>query len=110
MTDREMLELAAQAGGVDIGAWHESANAFLLIGATRTWWNPREDDGDAFRLEVACGLDMDRTVTGWLTVRSMQHDVFMPSTRLGDDPAAATRLAIVRAAAEIGRKMKEEGK
>ena len=81
MTDREMLELAAKAAGVE--------------------WNPLTDDGDALRLAVKLGIcyfDGDLAVCFGADGRNITEP-------FGIDPYAATRRAIVRAAAEIGRDM-----
>jgi hypothetical protein len=62
-------------------------------------WNPLADDGDAFRLAVKLRMQIDidpgdTAVLGEnLEYASEQHGV---------DPYAATRRAIVRAAASIG--------
>jgi len=101
MTDKELLELAAKAAGIDV-RWYQGdclrvadkCNGF----AGR--WNPLTDDGDALRLAVKLRMDVE-----WLDVDT----VFVsggPCIHVGVDPYAATRRAIVRAAAEIGREMK----
>ena len=84
MTDREELELAARAAG----------NGFVI-----GYWNPLTDDGDALRLAVKLELDVM-----FASVRSVDDDVNI-TIEAGTDPYAATRRAIVRAAAEIGRNM-----
>ena len=99
MNDRELLELAAKAVGIE---WDEF---------TLDCWNPLISDGDALRLAVNLGL----------AIRVLEKCVFVesdPETLLGQsqyselemygnsDPYAATRRAIVRAAAEIGKEMK----
>lgn len=76
-------------------------------------WNPLESDGVAFRLATQLGLDLLRTerdveaIAGLPPYASMNRDVPAPCgiELLGDDPYAATRRAITRAAAEIGRAM-----
>lgn len=99
MTDKELLELAAKAAGYDgVGLfWHEATNSFW-DGEGFTF-DPLNDDGDAFRLAVKLGMSIScklGTASAWtlLTEVSEQYKV---------DPCAATRRAIVRAAAEIGR-------
>jgi hypothetical protein len=109
MTDRELLELAAKAAGIEI-AWHKwvidpkatGGCCFALVG-TYTYWNPLTDDGDALRLAVKLGL----TITSNYHVEQKGLGVIV-FTELEDseDFCAATRRAIVRAAAEIGRGMK----
>lgn len=105
--DRELLELAAKAAGVDVhphlgpGAWvgGMSGNKYF------SQWNPLADDGDALRLAVRLRL-LVTVETG--EVWAMPHmDDDGPSEPIfnDSDPYAATRRAIVRAAAEIGRAM-----
>ena len=117
MTDRELLEAAAKAAGVPI---YESTDGTLQNrpiwvvecgGAMGTMpyeqeWNPLRDDGDALRLAVK--LRSFPVIEFWSDGGLW---VFMPGDEqnaelLGTDPYAATRRAIVRAAAEIGRSMK----
>jgi hypothetical protein len=104
MTDRELLEMAAKAAGYGesrtcIDEW------FWVLTDDGDWhsWNPLTDDGDALRLAVKLGLDIDRTAKGWVTVRDVETCVSGPSVALGDDHYAATCRAIVMAAAEIGK-------
>ena len=105
MTDRKLLELAAKAAGYppDDSAWDDEI------------WNPLEDDGDALRLAVRIGIDLLFTaedVEAVATQHARQEDQEMISpwaceswTLKPQDPYAATRRAIVRAAAEIGKEM-----
>lgn len=96
--DRELLELAAKAAGYEIEEWNACGFAWTK---EQEWWNPLTDDGDALRLAVKLGLSIrvDRR-SGFSWIKgfggAVPHDV---------DPYAATRRAIVRAAAEIGRNM-----
>jgi hypothetical protein len=99
MTDRELLELASKACGLEEAKMRIEFNQ----------WNPLEDDGDALRLAVKLGLILG-TYAHYVTV-----DLLSPNDRIEtitvwhsqtNDPYAATRRAIVRAAAEIGRSMK----
>ena len=96
MDDKTLLELAAKAAG----EW-PSPEPFEHV---LDRWNPRTDSGQA--LELAVKL-RKMPVIRW---SDGQEWVFIPGHEagaepLGDDPLAATRLAIVRAAAEIGRSM-----
>jgi hypothetical protein len=107
MTDREMLELAAKAAGIDVSAgWSVRLNAFYVEPEQETGayagWNPLADDGDALRLAVKLGL----TITPNYHVEQQGLGVVV-FTELTDseDFCTATRRAIVRAAAEIGRQM-----
>lgn len=110
-TDREMLELAAKAAGV-AGEWCEftlrlSGVKINGIGDTRRFvamrdkpWNPLANDGDALRLAVALRIEISFpscTKEVWAGIGDV-----LPAEDLYPDPWAATRRAIVRAAAEIG--------
>ena len=104
MTDRELLELAAKAAGTELGSWCEELNAFWKEELGTFIWNPLEDDGDALRLAVKLSL----TVYHWpdeICVCNEKGTVNEDVARVGDI-YAATRRAIVRAAAEIERNMK----
>ncbi len=101
MTDKELLELAANAANekgdrivpTENGAWYEWHNG----GANGRPWNPLTDDGDALRLAVKLRftphIDENLTDCEDCTVAHL------------DDPYAATRRAITRAAAAIGKEM-----
>jgi hypothetical protein len=110
MTDKELLELAAKAAGRDTNSyyrWYESPSPgfYRLIDdePTAYKWNPLTDDGDALRLAVNLGLNVICDSIGSVTVRKERPKAFV---QLGaGDPYAATRRAIVRAAAEIGKGM-----
>jgi hypothetical protein len=112
MSDRELLEMAAKAAGVDV---HESTDGTLqqrpILAVTHYVmgqpyseyeWNPMRDDAQAFRLAVKLGIQIDP--------RGPETRAFGPvGERIDEyhnpDPYAATRRAIVRAAAEIGKAM-----
>ena len=80
-TDRELLELAAKAAGIRTTEGND-------------YWNPLEDDGDAFRLAVKLGLKIKGI------------EILIIEDDLECDRLTATRRAIVLAAAGIGREMK----
>ena len=119
MTDREMLELAARAAGYDFGEYggRPARQVTTKIGAAWIYWDPLTDDGDALRLAVKLGMHL----TQYPIYDEPKHSaIAKKSNRLLDghcvdtcvgievydsDPYAATRRAIVRAAAEIGRQM-----
>lgn len=108
MTDKELLELAAKAAGVkykeDFVDPLGGAGLYVTGGLSRWYWNPLTDDGDALRLAVKLGLwfYIRETYTDVMTDLARHIEVFMTEQH-GDDPYTATRRAIVRAAAEIGR-------
>jgi hypothetical protein len=93
MTDRELLEAAAKAAGYHLSSvsemiWSDTQGEFVL-------WNPLTDDGDALRLAVK--LDLTVMIGA---VRDVSGQLFLDKS---EDDLEATRRAIVRAAAEIGR-------
>lgn len=110
MTDRELLELAAKAAGIQY-EWHPGCgNALHLTApdATAIYWNPLTNDGDALRLACDLGLrvfPVARTSSGAAcsAVGSVTSERLSEVADLTLDTYAATRRAIVRAAAEIGR-------
>ena len=100
MSDKELLELAAKAAGIEIG-W-DSQGAFLYepeICALSDAWNPLTDDGDALRLAVKLGMGLDLPTQTSVYVKANDQLEYCKN----EDHYAATRRAIVRAAAEIGR-------
>ena len=108
MTDRELLELAAKAAGIEL--WHEDVFTNGLTHKVSDngvlCWNPLTDDGDALRLAVKLEMSADFFDDG-IVVGYTAGDVFEQVTETPlTDPLDATRRAIVRAAAEIGRSMK----
>jgi hypothetical protein len=100
MTDRELLELAYRA-------YAPGENYVRLINdAGHGYWNPLTDDGDALRLAVKLGLNIMQQpdcAEPWVDICGPDVEA---DELYGTDPFAATRRAIVRAAAEIGRVMK----
>jgi len=109
MTDRELLEMAAKAAGItcDGKGPFTSVDRYDLYNGIHTVdlpWNPLTDDGDALRLAVKLKL----------AIYPMDHkvSVHQPDSKRCEFielfcsyPYAATRRAIVRAAAEIGKAM-----
>jgi len=114
MTDRVLLELAAKAAGLIIDD-HLGDDLWVYpIGAPANadgehdcaLWNPLTDDGDAMRICVKLGLDVASFLGSKVTrcwVLGFANDGIKEPH--GSDPYAATRRAIVRAAAEIGKAM-----
>ena len=99
MTDRELLELAAKAVELDV-YWHAGWN-LLVSKRNNQAWNPLTDDGDALRLAVA--LDMDVFIRSGGETEAVAPMGKPQTVEHGSDPHSATRRAIVRAAAEIGK-------
>ena len=121
MSDRELLEAAAKAAGETVVRHAEPGDSFtgLLIdgyeGAPSESWNPLNDDGDALRLAVKLGLVVDVRYSKMRGMGGYNRVDFWPPGKEGSaaqfiachdhdgDHYAATRRAIVRAAAEIGK-------
>lgn len=104
MTDRELLEFAAKAAGIDLyGMSYMEGNYFY---GNNKDWSPLVNDGDALRLAVKLGLLVDVWLQQKVCIASNQgEDLVDARVEFGTDPYAATRRAIVRAAAEIGKGM-----
>ena len=113
-SDRELLELAAKAAGI-AGHFVEKtphdgypryscgmgkSHQHVLL------WNPLECDGDALRLAVKLRLEI-YFFDGFGEVVAEHNTSSFEAGReqYAEDMNAATRRAIVRAAAEIGRSM-----
>ena len=114
MTDKEILELAAKAAGVKIDKSPYNGGGFgntgfdLLGNAMLDWhndkrWNPLENDADAFRLAVALGIEYGFGYNDNAIVAVIVDDDLRVWVKDGD-PYAATRRAIVCAAADIGQR------
>lgn len=109
-TDRDLLALAAKAAGLNVHYWGEPGREkFVLTDIDITpRWDPLSDDGDALRLAVELGLHVQpsngskRDISEALVIgrfadgKAEAHE---------GDKFAATRRAIVRAAAAIGESM-----
>lgn len=106
--EREMLELAAKAAGYEVSECTCKKEIRVSVSPRRyAHWNPLEDDGDALRLAVKLHI-FAIPIRGRTAVVAESYPSIaprQPEERYGDDPCAATRRVIVRAAAEIGRAM-----
>jgi hypothetical protein len=102
MTDRELLELAAKAAGIEF----RKGNYASGLDTNNGFWNPLADDGDALRLAVKLGISVSQERRNGCVFCDANEGKVTADEEFGTDPNAATRRAIVRAAAEIGRAMK----
>lgn len=114
MNDRELLERAARAMGChgakyEDGSWLEIRYGYTVAvyhDDLESYWNPLESDGDAFRLAVKLDIStrqqfaMVQAEYPWIDEEFNTRKVLCEVVL--DDYCAATRRAIVRAAAEIG--------
>ncbi len=101
MNDRTLLELAARAAGLR-SHWFFGEGEGLQVSRKneghRFNWNPLTDDGDALRLAVLLNLEIHSPKSNpTVMFRTAENDVFYQDTCI--------RLAITRAAAEIGKSM-----
>ena len=124
MEDRELLELAAKAAGIKKDDSPYNGGGFgndgfdcmgnmVLDWHNNKHWNPLTDDGDALRLAVKLKIH-HRQYSNQVQIRGCWcRDGYIEASckdieerePIGNDPYAATRRAIVRAAAEIGKAM-----
>lgn len=114
MSDRELLELVAKAAGIECDGFDEDLgrDVWWLPDLSRYGpWGPLDDDGDALRLVAKLKLSVcyhheDDNPAVTVMVPVGWHERFFECHEpISDDCSAATRRAIVRAAAEIGRAM-----
>lgn len=108
MDDRKLLELAAQS------ALRNTSIPDQPLQMIAKGWNPLIDDGDALRLAAKLGLEIRRSKWPSGTRYVSAHRVWNSNDScyeddgiaVDPDPYAATRRAIVRAAAQVA---KEQG-
>ena len=102
MTDKEQLKLAAKAADIQI-EWDESLDSWVIPNDEDGWfsivrWDPLDNSTQALNLAVELRLDIlirgIETLVPFKDLKGVKH---------GENPYAATRRAIVRAAAEIGK-------
>lgn len=108
--DFELLKLAAKAIGGEARTQYAGAVQLYRDGEYVCFWNPLVDDSDAFRLAVALQLSVHNEHVSAGAVSCSRGDTWFDTVDSGSDEAkviaadyAATRRAIVLAAAEIGR-------
>ena len=119
MSDLELLELAAKASGIEYDAEkskphpvHQNLWGLWLIYHREThqfdprYWNPLREDGDALRLavklrlQITPGTYVHHETSVFRSGAAETHE----STTMNYGIEEATRRAIVRAAAEIGKR------
>lgn len=111
MSDRELLELAAKAAYIrvrcsDVGLFSRDDGQYWIS------WNPLTDDGDALRLAVKLEMQVSvgfRRIDAVIVSDGDEASICASEPKTGD-LYAATRRAIVRAAAEIGKAMEDKRK
>lgn len=108
MEDKELLEMAAKAAGIEVsiakggGSW--------INNGSKIWphWNPLNDNGDALTLAALLRLEVipGKHAGDGCSVNSRRHEIpGVTVFRDSKDMAEQMRWAIVMAAAEIGKSM-----
>lgn len=108
-SDRELLEKAARAAGYEVARPADDlgiAGGGLLLVGVQYPWNPLNNSGQALELAVKLGLSVMFGERGNLVEvsasdASSEFCKAFAMEALGTDPYAATRRAIVRAAAAL---------
>lgn len=105
MTDREMLECAALAAGFVCSFMYDHGKHVVWTDNKddgEIEWNSLEDDGDALRLAVRLGVFTDAVLLANFLV------FYDDEIRKDNQPTTATRYAITRVAAEVGKAIKSQ--
>ena len=108
MTDKELLKNAAEAADIEI-EWDESLDAWVMPNDEDGWfsvvrWDPLDNGTQALNLAVKLRLDI--LIRGIATLVPFKD---LKGVKHGENPYAATRRAIVIAAAEIGAAIRARG-
>lgn len=104
---KDLLTPAAKACGHEVARVADDGDGLLLVGVQDVW-RPHLDDGDSrrlavkLRLRVVCG-EFKATCDWWASDGITLLDAQEP---VGSDPCAATRLVVLKAAAQIGKGIK----
>ena len=121
MNDKTLLELAARASGYGL-CIDNAGNRFTNFPDKTGWqtmvpWNPLTDDGDALRLAVKLMIDFyigddsgEAAYAGYYKsdAGGLRQRFIIQRFAVGPSPYAATRRAIVRAAAAIAEQGEKE--
>ena len=111
MSDRELLEKAARAAGINWEMYEPPSDDQCYpfhpplwgLWMAPGWWNPLENDGDAFRLMVELGMEVKcySNVIVVTTPDGLDEEELTGEELCKPDELGATRRAIVRAAAAM---------
>lgn len=110
MTNKELLKLAAKAGGIKHPSGEHSIHNDGRLWDCKglRWWNPLKDDGDALqlamRLRITIEQDILETRVSAYVLIGLRREHFM-SVSGNVSREEATRKAIVLCAASMGREM-----
>lgn len=106
MSDRELLELAANAAGLK---QYDDTEMFLDEDGDVTTFDPLNDNEDAFQLAVKLDISLRQqfamVVAEYPCIDAEFNERNTLCEGVLDDHCASSRRAIVRAAAEIGKKV-----
>lgn len=115
MEDRELLEMAAKAAGVGPVIAYDGRSLVIGPRSNVRLWCPLDDDGQAMRLTNSLHLCVCHTLGGLagspatvmtgLSLWDERAPFVFERYGTTEEAHAATRRAVVRAAAEIGKKM-----
>lgn len=108
MNDRDLLERAAKAAGIEFLADRPTTDCLMVLmpNGDAEPWSPLTDDGEALRLAVKLGIAI-QLHPAWVYARAVMptdHYEWREITEgwaKTNQPYAATRRAIVRAAASV---------
>lgn len=106
MNNRELLELSAKAAGIK-GIWNDHVGC-LVTSSEKIYWNPLTDDGDALRLAVCLNINLStnqREGEKYLGVSQATTSNMSLEVQHRADPYWATRRAIVKTAAKLGKNL-----
>lgn len=113
MNDRELLEFAAKAAGVEIewravsdmpGAEFQPCKVWL--GVSQGWWNPLRSDSDALKGAASQYISIIYEHPGFVIAKVLPAGEWVQYAVQGpDDYLRATRHAITHCLAAIGRQM-----
>ncbi len=118
--DKKLLELAAKAAGIEVFEGHPSSDEHRhghlylkqdKVMYTAKEWNPLTIDGDALRLAVKLGFEVRyRQAFNDVRVSMFNGSAWINDLKQhgGDNPYAATRRAIVRAAAAMATELEKQ--
>jgi len=115
MTEKQMLEFAAKAAGINLHVWGTKGKENFADLDSGNRWNSLTDDGDALRLAAKLRLDIEHGSpldnSRYVLVRrcgiEMMRDAVQVFEEFEDESGRIFAMcrAITRAAAAIGEKM-----
>lgn len=106
-SDIELMEAAARAAGLIVnGATAPGEPRRLLLGnpLDRVEYNPLTDSGQCFDLHVAINATVSSSRAAGKSTCALSHTTVWVEVMHEEDPEAATRRAVVLAAAEWWRR------